>query len=364
MIDHGNKYKTTCTSSIFCSSVTNPVIEKRGNNYHDGKLYHEREFGREFGPKCTKGDRMGCGLQFSGDGDLSCVNVFFTKNGCIVGSIERMQHPLHGFYPLIGLHSVGEKVRYLGHWRRLPDTLQEPMEEEHSPSEFWLRSNGIWFTEDKLTLEYAGNRGVGQDVAMALANFPISLQNHYFELEILENGVEGAIAIGLGSISYPLHRHPGWNSGGIGYHADDGQLFKGVGIGKAFGPKCSAGDKMGCGVRFSVEDDNWETESIESGSDYRAEEIPMDSEDTESSGGSDYDSDGSDFDRYLRIPKQLSRSQSHPRGSKTKWTVYFTKNGELVGETECPVPTGGFYPVVAMLSKGEKILVDFEPLSG
>ena len=281
MIDHGNKYKTTCTSSIFCSSVTNPVIEKRGNNYHDGKLYHEREFGREFGPKCTKGDRMGCGLQFSGDGDLSCVNVFFTKNGCIVGSIERMQHPLHGFYPLIGLHSVGEKVRYLGHWRRLPDTLQEPMEEEHSPSEFWLRSNGIWFTEDKLTLEYAGNRGVGQDVAMALANFPISLQNHYFELEILENGVEGAIAIGLGSISYPLHRHPGWNSGGIGYHADDGQLFKGVGIGKAFGPKCSAGDKMGCGVRFSVEDDNWETESIESGSDYRAEEIPMDSEDTE-----------------------------------------------------------------------------------
>lgn len=344
-----------------------PGWERSSIGYHadDGKLYHERGFGREFGPKCTKGDRMGCGLQFSGDGDISCVSVFFTKNGSLVGSIERMQRPLNGFYPLIGLHSVGEKIRYLGHWRKHPDTLQEPMEEEHSPSEYWLRSNGIWFTEDKLTLEYAGNRGAGQDVAMALANFPISLRNHYFELEILEGGVEGAIAIGLGSIRYPLHRHPGWNSGGVGYHADDGQLFKGVGIGKAFGPKCSAGDKMGCGVKFSIEDDDWETESIESGSDYKVEEIAMDSDETESSGISDYDSDYDDyFHKLPSVAKQISRSQSHPRGSKTQWTVYFTKNGELVGETECSVPTGGFYPVVAMLSKGEKIVVNFEPLSG
>lgn len=345
-----------------------PGWERNSIGYHadDGKLYHERGFGRQFGPRCTTGDRMGCGLQFSGDGDVSSVNVFFTKNGCQVGNTERMQRPLYGFYPLIGLHSCGEKVRYLGHWRRLPETLQEPMEVDNSPSEYWLRSNGIWFTHDKLTLEYAGNRVAGQDVGMAQANFPISLRNHYFELKILEEGNEGAIAIGLGRISYPLHRHPGWNSGSVGYHADDGQLFKGFGIGKEFGPRCSAGDRMGCGVKFSLDDEEeWETKSSESGSDYNEKDYSESDDDDEDDDEDDDDSDDSDFFKMHRSRKHMSRSTSHPgASSKKQWVVYFTKNGEVVGETRCVVPRGGFYPVVAMLSKGEKIVVNFEPLSG
>ena len=50
--------------------------------------------------------------------------------------------------------------------------------------------------------------------------------------------------------SLPLfrNRHPGWNKGSIAYHADDGKVFMGSGVGDPFGPRCNKGDTMGCGV--------------------------------------------------------------------------------------------------------------------
>jgi hypothetical protein len=52
------------------------------------------------------------------------------------------------------------------------------------------------------------------------------------------------------SQDYPKHRHPGWNKGSIGYHADDGKIFIGSGVGAPFGPRCHKGDRMGCGILF------------------------------------------------------------------------------------------------------------------
>jgi len=37
----------------------------------------------------------------------------------------------------------------------------------------------------------------------------------------------------------------------VGYHADDGKLFKEKGYGDQFGPTCTEGDTMGCGILFS-----------------------------------------------------------------------------------------------------------------
>ena len=39
--------------------------------------------------------------------------------------------------------------------------------------------------------------------------------------------------------------------GAVGYHADDGKLFKAKGHGDPFGPSCTEGDVMGCGIVFS-----------------------------------------------------------------------------------------------------------------
>ncbi len=96
--------------------------------YHadDGHLYHEASQGDVFGPTCTTGDRMGCGVDFDGDCGDGYVHVFFTKNGRQVGNVVRMKLPPGGFYPLVGMHSRREKVRYLGHWKRLPGGKSGP----------------------------------------------------------------------------------------------------------------------------------------------------------------------------------------------------------------------------------------------
>ena len=91
--------------------------------YHadDGKLFCENGSGMEFGPTCTAGDRMGCGLDFRGEDDSSGrVKIFFTKNGQQVGGSLRIEIPVGGLYPLIGMSSEGEQVQYLGHWHYLP----------------------------------------------------------------------------------------------------------------------------------------------------------------------------------------------------------------------------------------------------
>ena len=127
-----------------------PGWSRRSCGYHadNGKLYQERGTGEPFGPTCTAGDRMGCGVAFGGPeggGGEGSVRVFFTKNGRSVGDrIVRMRKPDYGLYPLIGMHSNGERVKYLGHWRRDPDADCPSMEEDSSSacspsSDTWLR---------------------------------------------------------------------------------------------------------------------------------------------------------------------------------------------------------------------------------
>ena len=103
-----NKGRDTAIG-VGCGERSYPMTRMPGWNrnscgYHadDGKLYHESGMGRAFGPRCTTGDRMGCGVTFDTGLDRGMVEVFFTKNGNQVGEVERMKRPLNGVYPLIG----------------------------------------------------------------------------------------------------------------------------------------------------------------------------------------------------------------------------------------------------------------------
>ncbi len=153
-----------CAVGIGAGELRYPLSRMPGWNrnsigYHgdDGRLYHERGSGSEFGPRCEVGHRMGCGLDFSSE-DTGYVDVFFTRNGERVGGKSvRIKRPLHGLYPLIGLHSNGESVRYLGHWYYDAESVCEAMIDNTSPSNHWLRCNAIKFLRDGLTLEYAGD---------------------------------------------------------------------------------------------------------------------------------------------------------------------------------------------------------------
>lgn len=99
-----------------------PGWRSNGIGYHadDGQLFVEQGHGVEFGPTCTTGDRMGCGVVFDSKDSPDYVKVFFTKNGQQVGDFVRFKNLEGGLYPLIGMHSRGEQFNYLGCWNHLP----------------------------------------------------------------------------------------------------------------------------------------------------------------------------------------------------------------------------------------------------
>ena len=84
---------------------------------------------------------------------------------------------------------------------------------------------------------------------------PMSHQLNYFEYQIISGGKEHEVGIGVGDEDYSLDRMPGWDVSGVGYHADDGKLYKEEPYpGAKFGPTCTDNDTMGCGVDFESED--------------------------------------------------------------------------------------------------------------
>ena len=78
---------------------------------------------------------------------------------------------------------------------------------------------------------------------------------NYFEVKIMHRVGAGELAIGVGHKDYPLYRMPGWDDNSIGYHADDGGLYHERGFPLLHGPTCTVGDRMGCGVDFTLSED-------------------------------------------------------------------------------------------------------------
>ena len=224
--------------------------ESVGYHTADGKLYKGRPRGQPFGPKCQAGDRIGCGVKFdaiSKNAGLSAsmVPVFFTKNGKEIGT-QLMPSPPGGLYPAIGLQREPEEVVLSLECRWSPE--EDIAMSIDCGEEDWRRLHDIRLNGP--VLEYVGRGTSLIDVGLAQARAPLTTRTHYFEIEIMDPGSNCYIAIGLARRDYPRNRHPGWNKGSIAYHADDGKVFMGSGVGDPFGPRCNKGDIMGCGVLF------------------------------------------------------------------------------------------------------------------
>ncbi|XP_005112082.1 SPRY domain-containing protein 3 [Aplysia californica] len=320
------------------------------------------------GPPCGPGDRMGVGVRPQpehGAGDRHTCRVFFSKNGQEIKSFELALLPIQ-LYPAVGMQSEGEEVtlRLDAAWD--PDDVTQMMVD--CGEEDWVRLDDVRLNGS--TLEYAGRGRTIHDVGLAQAKLPLDTTNHYFEFEIVDPGEGCYVAIGLAKQNYPMRRHPGWNDGSIAYHADDGKLFHGSGLGVRFGPKCSVGDVMGCGIYFPPDYDsdaealsNDEDEDVVKGGGAEEEEEEEEEEGEEAHldgflGLADSDEEEL-LDAFIRPPR---RRQAKVKG--TKVTVFFTRNGKLVGHREVRVPKGGFYPTVGMLSCNEKVRVDLRPLTG
>lgn len=305
----------------------------------DGKLYNGSTVGQEFGPKCSRGDRIGCGI--SRDSDDGELTVFFTKNGKEIGSVEFPASP--ALYPAVGMRSLGEEVQL--------NLKAEWMEElvgkmiVDGPEEDWDRLHFVKMTGT--LLEYMGeekSRGLRAIVGLAQARQPLNTRFHYYELEITDAGENCYIALGLACRGYPEDRHPGWSKGSIAYHADDGNLFQGSGVGDQFGPRCFEGDIMGCGIMFPRD------YSLDSGDD--VDDWDLELSPTPSGVRNDlYRSSDDEQDKREDLEKR-------------KVMVFFTRNRNVVGRREMVLPVGGLYPTIGMMSTGEKVRVNLHPLSG
>ncbi|XP_068999683.1 SPRY domain-containing protein 3 isoform X2 [Embiotoca jacksoni] len=317
--------------------------------YHadNGKLYNGNPVGQQFGPKCARGDRIGCGIH-SENIEAGFTTVFFTKNGKEVGSVE-VPVSAEGLFPAVGMHSMGEEVKVdlQAEWFLEED---DSMMMVDSHEDDWGRLYDVRVSGT--LLEYVGKGKSIMDVGLAQARQPLTTRCHYYEVEIVDAGEKCYIALGLARRDYPKNRHPGWSRGSVAYHADDGKIFHGSGVGDAFGPRCFKGDIMGCGIMFprdyildgeAVVDD-WDQLEVRPGRVQNVLYLNDEEEEEE-----EEEEDGEEVEQ-----EQEGR----------KVTVFFTRNGKLMGRREMLVPLGGLYPTVGMLSSGEKVKVDLHPLSG
>jgi len=322
------------------------TAESVGYHTGDGKLYKGRPRGQPYGPRCSAGDRVGCGVKFevvakNSGLHTTMVPVFFTKNGKELGT-QLIPCPPGGLFPAIGLQREPEEVVLSMDLRWAPE--EDIAMSVDCGEEEWRRLHDIKLNGQML--EYVGRGKSLIDVGLAQAKTPLSTRTHYFEIEILDPGNNCYIAIGLARKDYPRNRHPGWNKGSIAYHADDGKVFMGSGVGDPFGPRCNKGDVMGCGVLFPRDFESRSDSEEEGELVVRLVENQGDTE--------EYETDSGEEEEWWRPDVK--------QGDKVQ--VYFTRNGKIIGKKEVLLPKGGFYPTVGMMSNQEKVRVELKPLSG
>lgn len=107
---------------------------------------------------------------------------------------------------------------------------------------------------DNLSVSYIGRGRDDTEAAAIRADAsipPHHLPLFYFEVRVVHRGRDGYLSLGLMTARSPLDKLVGWETESLGYHGDDGFLFRGnSGQGDEFGPEWGQDDTVGCGVDF------------------------------------------------------------------------------------------------------------------
>ena len=256
ILDRGEQ----CCISVGVASTNYPAVSHPGwkeNSvaYHgdDGNLFSNNHHGVSFGPPWKECDVIGVGVRppvFQSP-EVDEAQVYFTKNGIELGHTT-VAIPPSGFFPSIGFHSPGERVKIslnpspngLGNFNtqllRWKDMCGIQL---HSTSQ-----------ENQWVLEYHNNGRkmplTGIKLAQAVYGEPFSEKLQYIQLDILS--METCSAVGIGAVPkrYSLDYAPGWGKESLGYHSDNGQLYQARNRGKYFGPTAKKGDSIGCGINL------------------------------------------------------------------------------------------------------------------
>jgi ankyrin repeat protein len=85
-----------------------------GYHCQDGCLFEGTDIGRPIGEPVSKGDKLGCGIDYQRSTSDEAL-IFFTHNNKILNLLCKLKWPLEGrkrmgFYPTVGMSSKGESV--------------------------------------------------------------------------------------------------------------------------------------------------------------------------------------------------------------------------------------------------------------
>ncbi|CAN1175603.1 Ran-binding protein M homolog [Linum perenne] len=121
------------------------------------------------------------------------------------------------------------------------------------PTKLGAASRYAVVSPDKLSVKYTHVSQNSYDVGAVQANKPVPVSGtvHYFEMQVKNAGNEGYLGIGFTPEGYDLTLEPGWRANSIGYHGDDGYIFKGQGKGESFGPTFTTNDVVGAGIDYA-----------------------------------------------------------------------------------------------------------------
>ena len=94
-------------------------------------------------------------------------------------------------------------------------------------------------------------------------NQDMKVDSNYFEIEILVLDNITGVCLGVTRSHYPLDSIIGFGEGSIGYHTEDGGVYKNELVGQTVvrGPRLEPpllkGDILGCGINFNTVDDGY-----------------------------------------------------------------------------------------------------------
>jgi Ran-binding protein 9/10 len=114
------------------------------------------------------------------------------------------------------------------------------------------RQTGLEVLADGMEVKFNGVTKTSDEAASIRSDHPMPRECgiYYFEVTILSKNKDGLIGIGFSTKKAQLNRLPGWETESWAYHGDDGFAFACTASGKAYGPRFSCQDIVGCGINF------------------------------------------------------------------------------------------------------------------
>ncbi|CAH3162463.1 unnamed protein product [Pocillopora meandrina] len=186
----------------------------------------------------------------------------------VVKKLERMYFGKYGYeFPLTEGKKIDHLVQENEGGRKLANQIVRQVfrprgnkeEKLASGHRAWYDSPGI--AVDGCLLTYMGpnfcnicKSGNRKNIHSAKFKSPFTPETPRFEVLIQETGERRIAALGAVHESYDCHKMPGWESGTVGYHVDDGKIFE-TGfheLGREVeGAMAYRGDLIACEVDFS-----------------------------------------------------------------------------------------------------------------